>query len=318
MNPGLIGCCATRASRVFWCEVIVAWCLVCGSGWVFPIVSAHADESELRIRSIAIQGNQHIEVQAIQSKLTLKPGDQFLPEAVRAQIQHIYEMGFFEDVQVNTRKKPQGVEVVFLVQEKPFNVEVVFDGNDELSEDNLKEKMTVRSQVFLDQEQVNISSKNIRDLYQEEGYYHAQVIPVVEVVGQNRNRLTFFIQEGPQAHIKQVRFEGRTVLKRQELLDGMATREWSLPWSWFTDAGILKQDEVSNDVERIKEAYMNRGYLDVQVGTPSVDLDDSKEWFDVAFPIVEGEPYIVSRVSLKGNTIFTDKEIIRWSHYSIG
>ena len=262
-----------------------------------------------RIRSIDIQGTQHIEVQAVASKLTLKAGEEFLPQKLRAEIQRIYGMGFFQDVQVDTKKTADGVDVTFRVKEKPFNVETIFDGNHELSEDTLKEKVTVQSQVFLDQEQVNVSAENIRQAYEEEGYYHAAVIPVMEIVGDNRNRLTFFIQEGPQAHIREVTFEGRSVLSRKELLGGMATREWSLPWSWFTDAGILKQEEIPNDVERIKEAYMNRGYLDVRVGMPSIKLDDSKEWFDVNFPIVEGEPYIVSRVTLKGNTVFTDKEL---------
>ena len=292
-------------------RTLVVWSLVGGLVFlcgilVLPASAASAVET---IRSIEIRGNQHIEVQAIEAKLTLKVGEPFIRETIRQQIQHIYGMGFFEDVQVSTAKKPQGVDVIFIVQEKPFNVEVLFDGNDELSEDKLKEKMTVRSQVFLDQEQVNVSAANIRQAYQEEGYYHAQVIPVIEVVEQNRNRLTFFIQEGPQAHVKQVTFEGRTILARDDLLEGMATREWSLPWSWFTDAGILKQDEIPNDVERIKEAYMNRGYLDIQVGMPSIELDVSKEWFDVIFPIVEGEPYIVSGVTIKGNTIFSDKEL---------
>ncbi|MGB0908852.1 MAG: outer membrane protein assembly factor BamA [Nitrospirales bacterium] len=288
-----------------------AWLLMAGIVfisviWPWSVLAANGDE---KIRSIEIRGNQHIEIQAIESKLTVKVGDPFVQERLRKQIARIYGMGFFEDIQVETKKKPQGVDVVFFVREKPFNIEVLFDGNDELSEDKLKEKMTVQSQVFLDQEQVNVSTENIRQAYQEEGYYHAQVIPVIEEVEPNRNRLTFFIQEGPQAHIKQVQFEGRTILGRDDLLEGMATREWSLPWSWFTDGGILKQDEIPNDVERIKEAYMNRGYLDVQVGMPSIELDDSKEWFDVVFPIVEGEPYIVSGVTIKGNTIFTDKEL---------
>ncbi|WP_454061364.1 outer membrane protein assembly factor BamA [Candidatus Nitrospira salsa] len=298
--------CPFFSSKVSWLCALVLSLAVLGSGAVRPALAA---EDELSIRSIRIQGTQHIDVQAIESKLTLKAGDRFLPEEVRAEIQHIYAMGFFEDVQVETQRKPDGVDIVFVVREKAFNVETVFDGNEELSEDKLKEKVTVQSQVFLDQEQVNVSAENIRKAYQEEGYYHAHVIPVMEIVSENQHRLTFFIQEGPQAHIKHVTFEGRTILTRKELLSGMATREWSLPWSWFTDAGILKQDEIPNDVERIKEAYMNRGYLDVQVGVPSIELDEQKEWFDVNFPIVEGEPYIVNSIAIKGNTIFTDQEL---------
>ena len=136
---------------------------------LWPWSWSNAEEKVLQIQSIAIRGNQHIEASAIQGKLTIKPGDVFSPKGTREQIQLIYAMGFFEDVQVETTTGPQGVNVVFLVREKPFNVEVVFDGNDHLSEDKLQEKTTIGSQVFLDQEQVKVSVKNIRQAYQEEG-----------------------------------------------------------------------------------------------------------------------------------------------------
>ena len=35
--------------------------------------------------------------------------------------------------------------------------------------------------------------------------------------------------------------------------------------SIFSDAGLLKRDELANDAERIRGNYYNRGYLDVQV-----------------------------------------------------
>jgi outer membrane protein insertion porin family len=89
----------------------------------------------------------------------------------------------------------------------------------------------------------------------------------------------------------------------------MANQEWSWPWSVFSDTGVLRRDELPNDVERIKEIYMNKGYLDVQVGMPRVDLDESKEWFSLVFPIVEGEPYIVHQVQYEGNTVFPEEEL---------
>ena len=92
--------------------------------------------------------------------------------------------------------------------------------------------------------------------------------------------------------------------EEKQLIKFMANQEWSWLWSIFSDAGVLRRDELPNDVERIKEVYMNRGYLDVQVGMPRIDLDDTKEWFTLVFPIVEGEPYIVSQIQYKGNDRF--------------
>ena len=279
------------------------------TGIIFLENPALAQSLQERIGAIEVEGNQHIEQQAILGKLAIKPGDPFSHEVIREQIQKIYGMGFFEEVGVSTETKANGVLVVFRVKEKPFTVEVVFDGNDELSDDKLNEKNTIKNQVFLDKEQVKVSVEKFRQLYQEKGFYHAKIIPIIDMVENNQARLTFYIEEGRQAHIRTIEFEGRNVVKKKELLSFMANREYSWPWSIFSDAGILHRDELPNDVERIKEVYLNKGYLDVQVGLPRIDLDETKEWFTLVFSIVEGEPYIVSQIQYTGNTLFTEAEL---------
>lgn len=268
-----------------------------------------AQGQDSTIQRIEIEGNQHIEQQAIVGKLSIQVGDVFSQELVRQQIQEIYGMGFFEDVDMETHPAGEGVVVLIRVKEKPFTVEVVYDGNDELSDDKLGEKNTIRSQTFLDQEQVKVSVEHFRKLYQEKGYYDAQIIPIIDMVEENQARLTYYIEEGEQAHIKTIAFEGRNVMKEKDLLTFMANQEYSWPWSIFSDAGILRRDELPNDVERIKEVYMNKGYLDVQVGMPRIDLDETKKWFTLVFSVVEGEPYIVSQIQYQGNTAFDDEEL---------
>ena len=101
----------------------------------------------------------------------MKPGDPYTPENVRGQVKIFYETGYFEDVQLETEPTPEGIALTFVVQEKPFITEIVFDGNEELSDDKLKEKITIKSQAFLDQQQAKESAEKIRLAYQEDGYY---------------------------------------------------------------------------------------------------------------------------------------------------
>ena len=86
-----------------------------------------AQNAENRIHRIEVKGNHHIESQAIVGKLSIQSGDLFSEEQVRQQIQKIYNMGFFEDVDVSTQLVANGVVVAFRVKEKPFTVEVVYD-----------------------------------------------------------------------------------------------------------------------------------------------------------------------------------------------
>ena len=265
--------------------------------------------SGVTVQSIGIEGNQRIDESAILGRITLKKGDQISTVIAREQIQRIYDMGFFDDVEVQTESVPNGVKVKFLVKEKPFTVEIVFDGNEELSKDKLKEVVSLQSQVFLDRKEVKASAEKIRDEYQKEGYHNAKVIPIVQALDDTRNRITFFIQEGTRARIRSIEFEGMTVVSKSDLLGVMANREWVPLVSLVTDAGILRREELPNDVERIKEFYANKGYLDVQVGQPSIELSEDKQSFVLTFRIIEGQPYTIGTMTFSGNTIFETEEL---------
>lgn len=281
-------------------------------------VNAIAQPSGVKVSAIEIRGNKRIELPAIAGRLTLKPGDPYTPENVRGQIKILYETGFFEDVQLETESTPQGMALAFLVREKPFITEIVFDGNEELSDDKLKEKITIKSQAFLDQQQAKESAEKIRLAYQEDGYFDCQVIPVVQTLDEDRKRLTFFVKEGAKAKVKTVIFEGMRAASKEEMFKVMATREW-VPWygvvtqlklpSFLSDAGVLKREEMNNDVERIREVLLNKGYLNAQVGLPAVELSADKKWFTIVYPVVEGEPFTVAEVGFRGNTVFEEPEL---------
>lgn len=276
-------------------------------------MSVLSQSRDLIVGSIAVQGNQRIEAAAILGNVTLKTGALLTTQVTQEQIRLIYEMGFFDDVQVQTETTPTGVAVIFMVQEKPFVTAIVFDGNDALSDDKLNELITLENQVFLDQQAIKASAEKIRAEYEKDGYHKANVIPIIQELQQSRNRVTFFIQEGSRAKISAIQFAGMTVFDKKDLLSVMANQEWTPFLSLLTDTGILHQEELSNDIERIKEYYSNRGYLDVQVGTPAIELSDDKESVNLTFRVSEGQPYTVQTVRYEGNTVFEDEALARYS-----
>lgn len=290
--------------------------MILGYGLMFMSVSPPVlgQTPDVLVDSVAIQGNQRIEDAAILGNVTLTPGDPLTTRATQDQIRRIYDMGFFDDVQVQTETTAKGVAVIFVVQEKPFVVGIVFDGNDALSDDKLKEVITLKNQVFLDQQAIKLSAEKIRAEYEKSGYHKVRVVPIIQELQQSRNRVTFFIQEGVRAKIDSIHFAGATVFSKKDLLGVMANREWTPILSLITDAGILHKEELSNDIERIKEFYSNRGYLDVQVGAPAIELSDDKENVNLTFRISEGNPYTVQTVRYEGNTVFEDEALARFSY----
>jgi len=98
----------------------------------------------------------------------------------------------------------------------------------------------------------------------------------------------------------------------------VSTREW-VPWyglftrltlpSLISDAGVLKREEATNDVERIREVLLNKGYFNARVSLPSIELTEDKRWFTVTFNVFEGEPFTIGEVGFRGYTVFEDMEL---------
>jgi outer membrane protein insertion porin family len=283
--------------------------LLGGLVWVWGPGAALAQETGQRIRSITIQGNKRIEVPAIRSRLTLKEGEPFTAERIREQIRALYQMGYFEDVRVETEPKAGGVAVIFIVTEKPFVTEILYDGNDNVKDEKLTERLTVRPQSFLDQQQIKDSVERLRQLYEDEGYFSARLVPVIKSLDGERKSLTFFIKEGPKARIKTVAFDGAKAIPAKKLKKPLVTREYFWLISWFDDSGVYKKEELDNDVERLRQVYFDEGYLDVKLGKPTVELSADKKWFTVRFPIVEGPQFTFSKIGYKGQTIFSESEL---------
>jgi len=290
--------------------IVAYWILLFGGLiWVLGPRTVLAQETGQRVSAIAVQGNKRIEVPAIRTRLTLKEGERLTAERIREQIRVLYQMGYFEDVRVETEPRAGGVAVIFVVTEKPFVTEILFDGNDNLSVEKLTEKLTVRTQSFLDQQQIKDSVERLRQLYEDEGYFSAQLVPVIKSLDGERKSLTFFVKEGPKARIKTVAFDGAKSIPLKKLRKPLVTREYFWLFSWFDDSGIYKKEEVDNDIERIRQLYYDEGYLEVKLGKPTVDLSPDKKWFTVRFSIIEGLQFTFSKIGYKGFTVFSESEL---------
>ena len=277
--------------------------------WAYGQGVGIAQESAQLIKAIKIQGNKRIEAPAIRGRISLKEGEPFIAEKIREQIRAVYQMGYFEDVRVETEPVAGGVEVIFVVTEKPFVTEILYDGNDNVKDEKLTEKLTVRPQSFLDQQQIKDSVERLRLLYEDEGYFSARIVPVIKSLDGERKSLTFFIKEGSRARIKTVAFDGAKAVPVKKLKKALVTREYFWLTSWYDDSGIYKKDELANDMERLRQVYLDEGYLTVQVGTPSVELSPDKQWFTIRFPIIEGPQFTYSKVGYQGQTIFSEEEL---------
>src|SRR5690606_6118838 len=102
-----------------------------------------------------------------------RPPDQ---RVIQSDVRRIYQMGLFADVVVRTSQGPENsIVLVYELREKPAVVNVVIEGNQEVSEDDIREVIDIKAFQVLDVRRVRNNVEKIQKLYVDKGFFLAEV-----------------------------------------------------------------------------------------------------------------------------------------------
>ncbi len=264
-------------------------------------------ERDFRIASIAPEGNTRIDSGAILRKISTKAGDIYDPATLRQDLKSIYKMGYFNDVQIDAVDTPKGKKVTFRVVEKPVIQSVIFEGVDELKEEDVREAANIKERFVLNPAQISVAEETIRLLYKEKGFYNSQVTAQISYPNDRGAVVRFVIEEGEKIFIKEISVEGNVTFDDDELLDVIETDEkWFL--SWITEAGLLDIVKVEQDAARMVAFYNNHGFLEAKIGEPEIRQEN--EWIYLTFLVEEGPRFLVGTVDFSGDIIGSKEEML--------
>ncbi|MEJ2520382.1 MAG: outer membrane protein assembly factor BamA [Desulfuromonadales bacterium] len=269
-----------------------------------------AAAQEYLLADILIEGNQRVQTTEIMNALRIKPGQAVTAAEIDAAIGDIYQLQRFSDVTAEISTADDGASILtFRVQERPLVRNIRFEGNDEIDEDKLREVITFRVPDLYDPLAVAQSVERVKDVYTQEGYYAAQVTADSHVNDKNETLVTFRIKEGELVRIKDIRFDGNSVIDDDDLQDAMQTREkWM--FSWLTGRGNYDPNLLRQDLDRIADLYYNKGYVRVRVQEPVISLVDNERHMLVLINIDEGEQYTLGAVDAQGDLVQSKREIL--------
>src|SRR5690606_28010737 len=118
--------------------------------------------------------NRKIETDAIRNKLISREGAPFSQDTVRQDIQELFNLGFFYDVQVSRNEGPN-VVLTYNIVEKPSIVEIEYSGNSEIDDDELADTTGIKAYELLDQSKIKEAVEKLEKLYEDKGFFLARV-----------------------------------------------------------------------------------------------------------------------------------------------
>ncbi len=255
---------------------------------------------------IAVKGNRLIEDAAILDQVKTKAGDVYSPEKLQEDIRTIYNMGFFNDIKIDSTDEPSGKKIIFVVKENPEIAQIKIAGNKEVNASDIQKQIDIKPHTILDYKKAKENALKIKKFYEGKGYNNTLVEYKTEDVSPEQAALVFQIVEHHTMKIKKIKITGNKKLKADDIKSVMESREKNL-LSFIMNTGIFKEDALKVDRDRIIAYYYDFGYLDVKVGEPEVTHDE--KWFYITIPVEEGEQYRLSDVKIGGDLIETKEPL---------
>ncbi len=286
------------------------------------VLRAETPNSNL-IYEIRITGTQKIEPEAVLPVIKSELGKTLDPETVAEDIRQIFKMGLFTDIQVEEQSGPNNsIVLTYNLKEKATLYQIRFEGNDDISVDDLKEVVDLKPYQIATLSRIKENAEKIRKLYVDKGFLLAHVEYEVKSTTPNDIKteekskspdfvdVIFHIDEESKIKVEHITILGNKHISTDQIKEIMPTKERH-PLSFVTQWGVFNEDMLEYDRLLIEQLYQEHGFLNVQVAKPRASLSPDKKRISIYLSIIEGQSYKLGDLDFSGELLEHTREQLR-------
>jgi outer membrane protein insertion porin family len=167
-----------------------------------------------------------------------------------------------------------------------------------LSKGKLRQLLPIYAEGAVDQDLLQEGRRNVRDYFQRQGYFDADVqVNSHDDAAGGQRVIAYEIARGDKFRLAAITFNGNKYFGK-DLLESRL----SLQTASFASSGRYSQSFLRDDGESIRGLYLSNGFLDAKV-TSTVDdnYQGKKNNLHVSFEIGEGPQTRVETLAIEGN-----------------
>ena len=259
-------------------------------------------------------GNSSVASDTIRVYLGVTPGDPYDPAAIQRNFVNLWQTGLFDDIRIEAERGDTGIVVKAIVKERPRIGSVEFRGNKELNQTKVNEalerdKVDLHIGNTIEQTLIKRASEAIKRTYSEGGFEGVTVDAITEdLATPGEKKIVFIINEGIKAKVASIDFVGNRVFPDARLRGQMKEVKKHNLVTWVRKKNLYVPSKLDEDLEHIKNFYQDHGYQAVSFGDPQITTTGNR--VRITVPVKEGEVHTFGEVSVEGNTVFTNEQII--------
>lgn len=258
------------------------------------------------VKQIEFHGLQRTSIETAESYIHIKRGQTLNTNRTADIVRDLYKTGFFENISLSERNNVLVINVV----ERPTIGQLKISGNSVIPTDKLTEVMRgldiaegrIYNPAVLDK-----ITQGLLNQYYQLGRYNAKVNVYVSPLPRHRVSIKIDISEGLVAKIRRITIMGNHVFSERTLLKQLNMTTSGL-LTIFTQTDRYSEAKLDENVEKIRNYYLDHGYLHVEVKSAQAEVTPDRKSVYITIIVNEGVPYTISGYDIDGNLIFTRGE----------
>ena len=220
-------------------------------------------------------------------------------------IKEFYKFNYFTNITVTKENKV----LTFTFVEKPFIAKIEMTGyknrDDELK--FLYNIMGIKKGTMYTKYKINRAKKALLLALEREGLINSVVEVTVENINKTSVLVKFDVNKGEPITITKISFQGAKALTEEDFNTVIANKETDVYFTWFfgRNDGEIDFEQLAFDSARIRDLYLQHGYLDAKVSAAFSKIDFGTNTATVEYTIYEGDQYKVN-----DTIIYLDEKIL--------
>ena len=283
-----------------------------------PVVAAPTvAPSSVVLSDIVVQGLQRSDPASVFNGLPVKIGDSFTQAQTQDVAKTLLASGLYEKANVSLNGTVLSVELAERSVIADLTIKGMKNFDKKQVASGLKENGFAQGYPF-DPELLEKVKEELKFMYDEAGLVGAKITSDVKQQDRKQVSVTVNVDEGAYLKVKKIVIDGNTKVSDRKIRSIMELNTNGI-FSWYSKDSRFAPERLKNDLELIRNYYLDKGYLDfelVNVDTPS-SADGKGIELHLAFK--EGERYKVNSLALEGVTKDTPRaDLEKLMRYKIG
>lgn len=296
--------------------LLTTFCLHLGTtfGQTFQYENQVIEKIDIEI--VNLPAGSSFDVTAVTSKIKTRKGDLFSQNEFDNDLKTLAKD--FDRVEPQLKSIDGKLYITLKIWPKPIIRIITWNGNHKIKTKKLQSELGISTGAVFDRQEFNKAFHKLKAYYVKEGFFEASLDYAVATDPlSNEVDIDITVNEGRAGRIKKIVFVNFSEDEEEELTDMMVTKKYNFFTSWFTAEGTYNEDAVQQDQFTILNYLQNKGYADAKV---KLDVCEAPQNNRIIIYITaeKGPIYRFGNITLEGNKLFCDEEILRHFTFSEG